>query len=183
LRRARFPIQGTGSTPIAMPSFDITLEPDLVEVRNAVDQAGKEIGTRFDFKGTAAAVELGHKGDEKKITLTGDSDFQINQVMEVLLAKLSKRNVDVRFLDRSAKPAPIGGDRWQQVVTVKAGIESEVAKRIQKAVKESKVKVQAAIQGDMVRCTGAKRDDLQAAIAIVRKAVDDLPLSYGNFRN
>jgi uncharacterized protein YajQ (UPF0234 family) len=166
-----------------MPSFDITLEPDMVEVRNAVDQAGKEIATRFDFKGTAAAVELGHKGDDKKITLTADSDFQINQVMEVLLAKLTKRGVDVRFLDRSVKPAPIGGDRWQQVLTVKAGIESELARRIQKAIKDSKIKVQAAIQGDTVRCTGTKRDDLQAAIALVRKTVDDVPLSYGNFRN
>lgn len=166
-----------------MPSFDITLEPDLVEVRNAVDQAGKEIGTRFDFKGTSAAVVLGHEGDDHAIALTADSDFQIGQVLDVLLAKLSKRGVDVRFLDHSAKPHPIGGDRWRQVLQVKAGIDSELARRVQKIVKESRIKVQAAIQGDTVRCTGAKRDDLQAVIAVVRREVDDVPLSFGNFRN
>jgi cyclic-di-GMP-binding protein len=162
-----------------MPSFDTLLEPDLVEVRNAVDQTSKEIGTRFDFKGTAARIELA----EKQVTLHGDSDFQLKQVIDILLAKLSKRSVDVRFLDMSAKPEKMGGDKVKQVLTVKAGIESELGKRIQKAVKESKLKVQASIQGDIVRIQGGKRDDLQTAIAMLRKEVDDVPLSFGNFRD
>ena len=162
-----------------MPSFDAVLEPDLVEVRNAVDQAAREIGTRFDFKGTSARVEL----KDKEITLYGDSDFQINQVTDVLLAKLSKRNVDARFLDRESKVEKIGGDKVKQLVKVKAGIESELAKKIQQLVKGSKIKVQAAIQGDTVRVSGGKRDDLQAAIALIRQEVSDLPLTFGNFRD
>lgn len=162
-----------------MPSFDTLLEPDLVEVRNSVDQTSKEIGTRFDFKGTAARIELA----EKQVTLHGDSDFQLKQVIDILLAKMSKRGVDVRFLDMSAKPEKVGGDKVKQVLTVKAGIESELAKRIQKLVKESKLKVQASIQGDIVRIQGGKRDDLQTAIAMLRKEVDDVPLSFGNFRD
>ncbi len=164
-----------------MPSFDAVLEPDLVEVRNAVDQAGKEIGTRFDFKGTSARVELGDKG--KEVTLYGDSDFQIGQVKDVLLAKLSKRGVDVRFVDDSAKVEKIGGDKVKQVLRIKAGIDSEHAKKMQSLVKASKLKVQASIQGDVVRVTGTKRDDLQAAIALLRKDVADLPLSFTNFRD
>ncbi len=162
-----------------MPSFDTLLEPDLVEVRNAVDQTSKEIGTRFDFKGTGARIELA----EKQVTLHGDGDFQLKQIMDILLAKMSKRGVDVRFLDMSAKPEKVGGDKVKQVLTVKAGIESELARRIQKAVKESKLKVQASIQGDIVRIQGGKRDDLQSAIAMLRKEVDDVPLSFGNFRD
>ncbi len=164
-----------------MPSFDTVLEPDLVEVRNAVDQCAKEIGTRFDFKGTSARVELGDKG--KELTLYGDSDFQLGQVKDVLLAKLAKRGVDVRFLDDSAKVEKIGGDKVRQVLRVKAGIDGEHAKKIQALVKASKLKVQAAIQGDTVRVTGGKRDDLQAAIALLRKEVADLPLSFTNFRD
>src|SRR4029078_7604843 len=156
-----------------MPSFDAVLEPNLVEVRNAVDQAGKEIGTRFDFKGSSARIEL----KEKELTLWADSDFQLNQVMDVLLAKLAKRNVDVRFLDRSAKIEKIGGDKVKQVLVVKSGIDSETARKIQTRVKQSKLKVQAAIQGDTVRVTGTKRDDLQGAIALIRKEVADAPLS------
>lgn len=167
-----------------MPSFDITLEPNLVEVRNAVDQANKEIGTRFDFKGSDARVELADKGaNDKSLTLYADSDFQLGQVKDVLLAKLSKRQVDVRFLDDSAKPEKIGGDKLKQLVRIKAGIESELAKKIQTLVKQSKIKVQAAIQGDTVRVTGAKRDDLQGAIALIKREVTDAPLSYGNFRD
>ena len=162
-----------------MPSFDTLLEPDLVEVRNAVDQTSKEIGTRFDFKGTAARIELA----DKQVTLHGDSDFQLKQVIDILLAKMSKRGVDVRFLDMSAKPEKVGGDKVKQALTVKAGIESELAKRIQRLVKDSKLKVQASIQGDIVRIQGGKRDDLQAAIAMLRKEVDDVPLSFGNFRD
>jgi len=162
-----------------MPSFDAVLEPNLVEVRNAVDQTAKEIGTRFDFKGSSARVEL----KEKELTLWADSDFQIGQVMDILLAKLTKRGVDVRFLDRSAKIEKIGGDKVKQVLIVKSGIDTETAKKIQTLVKQSKLKVQAAIQGDTVRITGAKRDELQAAIALVRKEVADAPLGFTNFRD
>jgi len=162
-----------------MPSFDTLLEPDLVEVRNAVDQTSKEIGTRFDFKGTAARIELA----DKQVTVHGDSDFQLKQVIDILLAKMSKRGVDVRFLDMSAKPEKVGGDKVKQALTVKAGIESELAKRIQRLVKDSKLKVQASIQGDIVRIQGGKRDDLQTTIAMLRKEVDDVPLSFGNFRD
>ena len=162
-----------------MPSFDAVLEPNLVEVKNAVDQAAKEIGTRFDFKGTSARVEL----KDKEITLYGDSDFQINQVTDVLLAKLSKRNVDARFLDRESKIEKIGGDKVKQLVIVKSGIDSETAKKLQNLVKQSKIKVQASIQGDTVRVSGGKRDDLQAAIAMIRKEIADQPLSFTNFRD
>ena len=162
-----------------MPSFDAVLDPNLVEVRNAVDQTAKEIGTRFDFKGSSARVEL----REKEITVWADSDFQIGQVMDILLAKLTKRNVDVRFIDRSAKIEKIGGDKVKQVLTVKAGIDSDTAKQIQTLIKQSKMKVQAAIQGDTVRVTGGKRDDLQAAMALIRKDVTDVPLSFDNFRD
>jgi uncharacterized protein YajQ (UPF0234 family) len=166
-----------------MPSFDIVLEPDMVEVRNAVEQATKEIGTRFDFKGTSADVQLGGKGAEKELTMIADSDFQLGQVLDVLLAKLSKRGVDVRYIDQSAAPTPIGGDRWSQKLVIKSGIDSELGRKIQKLVKESKIKVQAAIQGDTVRCTGTKRDDLQGVIALLRREVSDVPLSFNNFRN
>jgi cyclic-di-GMP-binding protein len=161
-----------------MPSFDAMLEPNLVEVRNAVDQTAKEIGTRFDFKGSSARIEL----KDKDLTLWADSDFQIGQVMDILLAKLSKRGVDARFLDRSAAIEKIGGDKVKQPLTVKSGIDSETAKKIQTAVKQSKLKVQAAIQGDTVRITGTKRDDLQAAIALIRQTISDAPLSFSNFR-
>jgi uncharacterized protein YajQ (UPF0234 family) len=162
-----------------MPSFDTVLEPNLVEVKNAVDQTAKEIGTRFDFKGSSAKVEL----KEKELTIWADSDFQIGQVMDILLAKLSKRSVDARFLDRSAKIEKIGGDKVKQLLLVKNGIDTETAKKIQTLIKQSKIKVQAAIQGDTVRVTGAKRDDLQGAMALIRKEVPDAPLSFNNFRD
>ena len=162
-----------------MPSFDAVLEPNLVEVRNAVEQTAKEIGTRFDFKGSSARVEL----KDKELTLWADSEFQIGQVMDILLAKLTKRSVDVRFLDRSAKIEKIGGDKVKQLLTVRSGIDSDTAKKIQTLVKQSKLKVQAAIQGDTVRITGAKRDELQAAIALIRKEIAEQPLSFTNFRD
>jgi cyclic-di-GMP-binding protein len=166
-----------------MPSFDTVLEPNFVELRNAVDQSNKEIGTRFDFKGSDARIESVDKGPDKSLTLHADSDFQLTQVKDVLLAKLTKRGVDVRFLDDSAKPEKVGGDKVKQVIKVKAGIDSDTAKKIQQLVKQSKMKVQAAIQGDAVRITGAKRDDLQAAMALLRKEVADVPLSFNNFRD
>ena len=162
-----------------MPSFDTVLEPNLVEVKNAVDQTAKEIGTRFDFKGSSAKVEL----KEKELTIWTDSEFQIGQVMDILVAKLTKRSVDIRFIDRSAKIEKIGGDKVKQLLIVKSGIDTETAKKIQTLVKQSKLKVQAAIQGDTVRVTGTKRDDLQGAIALIRKDIADAPLSFTNFRD
>ena len=161
-----------------MPSFDTVCEADFVEVRNAVDNAAKEIGTRFDFKGTSANIEL----KDKEITLLGDADFQLQQVEDILRGKLTKRNVDVRFLDKGTVQK-IGGDKVKQVIKVKSGIATEDSKKIQKLIKESKLKVQAAIQGDAVRVTGAKRDDLQAVMALLRKDVTDVPLSFNNFRD
>ena len=161
-----------------MPSFDTVCEADFVEVKNAVDNATKEIGTRFDFKGTSAAVEL----KDKEITMYGDAEFQLQQVEDLLRNKLTKRNVDVRFLDIQ-KAQKIGGDKVKQVIKVKNGIESDLAKQLQKLMKESKLKVQAAIQEDKVRITGAKRDDLQAAMAVIRKDPADHPLSFNNFRD
>jgi hypothetical protein len=165
-----------------MPSFDVVLEPDLVELRNAVEQANKEIGTRFDFKGSDARVELADKGKERSLTLFADSDFQIAQVRDIVLAKLSKRGVDVRFLDLSTKLEKIGGDKVKQAVPVKTGIDSEAGRRIQGLIKQSKLKVQASIQGDAVRINGAKRDDLQSAIALLKREVLELPLGFNNFR-
>lgn len=161
-----------------MPSFDTVCEANLVEVKNAVENAAKEIATRFDFKGTSAAIEL----KDKDITLFGDADFQLRQVEDILRAKLAKREVDVRFLD-IGDVQKMGGDKVKQVVKVRNGIESDQAKKIQKAIKDSKLKVQAAIQGDAVRVTGAKRDDLQAAMALLRKEIADLPISFNNFRD
>lgn len=161
-----------------MPSFDTVLEADFVEVKNAVEQVAREIGTRFDFKGTSAAVEL----KDKEITLFGDADFQLQQVEEVLRNKLAKRNVDVRFLDEG-KVEKIGGDKVKQVVKVRNGIATEDGKKIQQALKASKLKVQGAIQGEAVRVTGAKRDDLQAAMQVIKAELKDLPLSFNNFRD
>jgi uncharacterized protein YajQ (UPF0234 family) len=125
-----------------MPSFDTVCEPDMVEVKNAVENAAKEIGTRFDFKGTSAAIEL----KDKEITVFGDADFQLQQVEEILRNKLAKRNVDVRFLDKGAVQK-IGGDKVKQAIKVRNGIATEDGKKIQKLIKDSKLKVQAAIQG------------------------------------
>ncbi len=162
-----------------MPSFDTVLEPNLVEVKNAVEQSNKEIGTRFDFKGSDARIE--HK--DKELTLFADSDFQLGQVTDVLMAKMSKRNVDSRFLDTSAKPEKMSHDKLKQKIIVKAGIEGDLGKKIQKTIKESKIKVQASIQGDTVRVTGAKRDDLQAVMALLKKDITEAPLSFNNFRD
>ena len=138
-----------------MPSFDTVLEPNLVEVRNAVEQANKEIGTRFDFKGSSAKVELTEKSaKERELTLYADSDFQIGQVRDVLLAKMTKRSVDVRFLDLSTKIEHIGGDKAKQLVPLKTGVDSDTGRKIQTLLKQSKLKVQAAIQGDAVRVSG-----------------------------
>jgi cyclic-di-GMP-binding protein len=161
-----------------MPSFDTVCEPDLTEVKNAVENTSKEIATRFDFKGTSAAAEL----KDKEITLIGDADFQLQQIDDVLRNKLTKRSVDVRYLD-VGDVQKIGGDKVKQVIKIKNGIETEDAKKITRLLKDSKLKVQAAIQGDSVRVTGAKRDDLQAAMALIKKDLVDMPLSFNNFRD
>ena len=161
-----------------MPSFDTVCEADQVEVKNAVENSAKEIATHFDFKGTSAAIEI----KDKEITLFGDAEFQLQQIEDVLRNKMTKRNVDVRFLDKGAVQK-MGGDKVKQVIKVRNGIESELAKKIQKTIKESKLKLQASIQGESVRVTGAKRDDLQAAMALIRKEITDVPLSFDNFRD
>ena len=161
-----------------MPSFDTVCEPNLVEVKNAVENTAKEIGTRFDFKGTGASIEF----KEKEITLIGDADFQLTQIDDILRAKLTKRSVDVRFLD-VGDVTKIGGDKVKQVLKVREGIAQEDSKKIQRLIKDSKIKVQASIQGESVRVTGAKRDDLQAAMAMIKKDMADIPLSFNNFRD
>ncbi|MEP6720682.1 MAG: YajQ family cyclic di-GMP-binding protein [Variovorax sp.] len=161
-----------------MPSFDTVCEPNLPEVKNAVENTAKEIGTRFDFKGTAAAIEL----KDKDITLIGDADFQLVQVEDILRNKLTKRSVDVRYLDKG-DVQKIGGDKVKLVIKVKSGIETEQAKKITRLIKDSKMKVQAAIQGDAVRVTGTKRDDLQAAMALIKKDLPEMPLTFNNFRD
>jgi uncharacterized protein YajQ (UPF0234 family) len=161
-----------------MPSFDIVCEANLVEVKNAVEQANKEIANRFDFKGSDARVEQ----DDRELTAFADDDFKLGQVRDVLHAKFAKRGVDARLLTID-KPEKIGGDRVKQAITVKNGVETELAKKIVKMLKDAKLKVTAAIQGDVVRVSGAKRDVLQQAIALVRSGVTEVPLSYQNFRD
>jgi uncharacterized protein YajQ (UPF0234 family) len=161
-----------------MPSFDVVSEANQVEVKNAVDQANKEITTRFDFKGSDARVEQ----KERELTAYADSEFQLGQVRDVLTSKMTKRSVDVRFLDLG-KIEKIGGDKVKQVIKVKNGIESDAAKKIQRIIKDSKIKVQASIQGDALRVQGGKRDDLQAVIQLLKKEVTDLPLEFNNFRD
>jgi uncharacterized protein YajQ (UPF0234 family) len=161
-----------------MPSFDTVCEANLVEVKNAVENTAKEIGTRFDFKGTPAAIEI----KEKEITLIGDADFQLTQIEDILRNKLTKRSVDVRFLDKG-EVQKMGGDKVKLVIKVRNGIETEMSKKIQRLLKDSKLKVQSAIQENKLRVTGAKRDDLQAAMALIKKDVTDVPLSFDNFRD
>ena len=161
-----------------MPSFDVVSEADMIEVKNAVEQSNKEITTRFDFKGSSAKVEQ----KDNELTAFADADFQLSQVRDVLTNKLAKRKVDVRFLD-AGKIEKIGGDKVKQVIKIKNGIETEDAKKIVRVLKDSKMKVQASIQGEAVRVTGAKRDDLQAAMALLRKDVPEMPLEFNNFRD
>jgi len=160
-----------------MPTFDITSEINKVELHNAVEQANKEIANRFDFKGSDARIEEA----DLQLTLHADDEFKLKQVTEILINKCAKRNVDVRSFDQ--QPPEKAGHRMRQVIKVKNGIESDAAKRIVKIIKDSKVKVTASIQGQAVRVAGAKRDDLQASIQAVRKAVEDIPLQFGNFRD
>ena len=161
-----------------MPSFDTVCEANMVDVKHAIENTTKEITTRFDFKGTPAAIEL----KDKEITLIGDADFQLSQIEDILRNKLTKRNVDVRFLDKG-DIQKMGGDKVKQVVKIRDGIETELGKKIQRILKDSKIKVQAAIQDGKLRVSGSKRDDLQAAMALMRKDITDVPLSFDNFRD
>jgi hypothetical protein len=163
-----------------MPSFDIMCAPNAVELKNAVDTANKEIANRFDFKGSDARIELKEK--EKEVTIYADDEFKLGQVRDVLYSKMGKRNVDTRFL-KAENHEKIGGDKVKQKMVVRSGVETELAKRIVKMIKDAKLKVNGSIQGDVVRVSGGKKDDLQAAIQLVRASVTDVPLSYQNFRD
>ena len=163
-----------------MPSFDITCQANAVELKNAVDTANKEIANRFDFKGSDARFELKEK--ENEITAFADDEFKLGQVKDVLLGKMAKRGVDARFLTFK-DGEKIGGDKMKQKIEVRNGVESDLAKKIVKAIKDAKIKVTASIQGDVVRVTSAKKDELQAAIQLVRSTVTDVPLKYENFRD
>ncbi|HKI75024.1 MAG TPA: YajQ family cyclic di-GMP-binding protein [Pseudomonadales bacterium] len=160
-----------------MPSFDVVSEVDLAEVHNAVDQANREIGTRFDFKGADAKFER----DNNEVQMVAESDFQLNQMEDILRGKLVKRGIDVRAMSISdMKPS---GKQVHQTVTIRQGIDTDLARKIVKMIKDQKMKVQAAIQGEKVRVTGKKRDDLQSVIAMLKEAKIDLPLQYDNFRD
>ena len=161
-----------------MPSFDIVCEANMVEVKNAVDQANKEITNRFDFKGTDARFEQ----KERELTACADSDFQLSQMRDVLTNKMTKRSVDVRFLE-IGDVEKIGGDKVKQLIKVRNGIEQEQSKKIVRLIKDAKIKVTVSIQGEAVRVSGTKRDDLQSAIALVRKDVTGVPLAFQNFRD
>ena len=161
-----------------MPSFDIVSQVDRQEVRNAVEQTNKEIANRFDFKGSDARIEQA----ELVLTAFADDEFKLGQVTDVLRARLAKRNVDVRCLEPGAVEK-ISGDKVKRPLTLKVGIAVERGKQIQKLIKDAKLKVAAAIQGDAVRISGAKKDDLQDAIQLVRKSVTDIPLQFQNFRD
>ena len=164
-----------------MPSFDFSSEVDLVALKNAIDTTGKKIIGRHDFKGTSAKVELTEK--DKIIVLFADSDFQLNQIKDILFPEMEKKEPDsTKRLDAQAVQK-VSGDKVKQDLKIKIGIEAELAKKIVKLLKDSKLKVQVAIQGDAVRVTGAKRDVLQDAIALVKKTITDFPIKYGNFRD
>ena len=161
-----------------MPSFDIVSQVNQQEVKNAVEQANKEIQNRYDFKGSDARIEQ----DELALTVYADDEFKLGQVTDVLRQRMAKRGIDVRCLELGAVEK-ISGDKAKRLVTVKTGIEQEKSKQIQKLIKDSKLKVQGSIQGDLLRISGAKKDDLQAAIQLVRQQVTDLPLQFINFRD
>jgi hypothetical protein len=165
-----------------VPSFDIVSEVNHVEIRNAVDQCNKEVANRFDFKGSDARVEIGEKEKAHSLTVFADDEFKLRQVRDVLTGKLAKRGVDTRAFE-SGRIEPVSGNKVKEEIKVREGIEQERAKNLVKIIKDSKLKVQASIQGDAVRISGAKKDTLQEAIALVRKSVTDLPLQFKNFRD
>ncbi len=161
-----------------MPSFDIVSEVDKQEVKNAVEQVNKEVSTRFDFKGSDARVEQA----DYVLTLFADDEFKLDQIQEVLNAKLIKRGIDIKCME-IGKVEKVSGNKVKRSATVKTGVETELAKKIVKLLKDSKLKVQASIQGDTVRVSGAKRDILQEAIALTKKSIADFPLQFQNFRD
>jgi len=164
-----------------MPSFDFTSEADMVALKNAIDVAARQIDNRYDFKGTSAKLELNEK--DKIITLWGDSDFQLDQIKDILFPAMEKKEAEsTKRLDLQPVQK-ISGNKVKQELKIKLGIESEMAKKIVKLVKDAKLKVQASIQGDAVRVQGAKRDDLQECIALIKKSITDFPIKYGNFRD
>ena len=163
-----------------MPSFDIVSEVNHVEIRNAVEQCNKEIANRFDFKGSDARIEINEK--EKTLTAFADDEFKLRQLRDVLTQRLAKRGVDIRALE-SGTVEPVSGNKIKETIKVREGIEQERGKNLVKLIKDSKLKVQASIQGDAVRVTGAKRDMLQEVITLMRKSVTDVPLQFKNFRD
>lgn len=163
-----------------MPSFDTVSDLDWVEINNALDQANKEISTRFDFKGSDSRVELNQK--DKTMTVYADDDFKLGQVDDVLLNKFAKRGVDSRSIEKG-KPEKIGGDKVKRLDKLKEGLETELAKKVVKLLKDSKMKVSGSIQGNAVRVSGNKKDDLQAAMALIKKEITELPLQFNNFRD
>ena len=164
-----------------MPSFDISSEVDMVGLKNAIDVADRQITNRYDFKGTSAKVELNEK--DKVITIHGDSDFQLDQVKDILLPAMEKKEADSSKRLDHQDVQKVSGNKVKQELKIRAGIDSELAKRLVKLIKDSGLKVQASIQGDTVRVNGAKRDVLQEAIAHVKRSVTDFPLQFGNFRD
>jgi len=164
-----------------MPTFDFTSEVDMVAMKNAVDVVTRQVDNRYDFKGTTAKLELNEK--DKVITLYGDSDFQLDQIKDLLFPAMEKKEKEsVKRLDHQTIQK-ISGNKVKQELKIKDGIESDLAKKIVKLIKDGKLKVQASIQGEAVRVQGAKRDDLQACIALITKSITDFPIKYGNFRD
>lgn len=164
-----------------MPSFDIVSESDMVALRNAVDVASRQVGNRYDFKGTSAAIELNDK--DKLITIFGDSEFQLDQVKDILFPEMEKKERESTKRLEHGDVQKVSGNKVKQTLQIKVGIETEMAKKLVKLIKDSKLKVQASIQGDAVRVSGAKRDTLQDVIALVRKTITEFPLQYNNFRD
>jgi uncharacterized protein YajQ (UPF0234 family) len=164
-----------------MPTFDISSESDMVALKNAIDVSGRHIGNRYDFKGTSARVELDEKN--KQITLWGDSEFQLSQIKDILFPELEKKERESTKRLEAGDIQSVSGNKSKQELKIKVGIDTELAKKLVRIIKDSKLKVQASIQGDVVRVSGAKRDLLQETIALVKKSVDDFPLQFGNFRD
>jgi len=161
-----------------MPSFDIVSEVDMHELSNALDQSNREVGTRFDFKGTDASFEL---DNDSNIKVSAEADFQIQQMLEILLSKMVKRGIDIKSLEEG--DVQLVGQKANMIVTVQQGIEADIARKIVKAVKQAKLKVQTAIQGEKLRVTGKKRDDLQQVMALLKDGSYGVPLQYDNFRD
>jgi uncharacterized protein YajQ (UPF0234 family) len=162
-----------------MPSFDVIIEVDKVELKNAVDQSNKELSNRFDFKGSDARVEL---SDDETLSIYADDEFKMNQVYDLMIGKMTKREIDIRSLTKQ-KLEKVSGDKVKQSVTVLSGIDKELAKRIVRTVKDHKLKAQGSIQGDVVRFSGSKRDTLQDVISLLKSEITEVPLQYKNFRD